>query len=84
MTGFLLDENLPERLRFSPSQPVIHVRDLGSSLTDSDVWNHAKTHDLVIVTKDADFSDATGCAFADWQHASGGISCVSRASLACD
>ncbi len=57
MNGFLLDENLPERLRFTPALPVIHARDLGSSLTDSVMWNHAKKHDLVIVSKGADFSD---------------------------
>jgi predicted nuclease of predicted toxin-antitoxin system len=57
MTGFLLDENLPQPLKFVPSLPVIHVRDLGSSLSDSVVWEYAKTHQLVIVTKDSDFSE---------------------------
>ena len=57
MNGYVLDENLPQQLRFTPALPVVHVRDLGPSLTDSEVWTHAKTNDLVIVTKDADFSD---------------------------
>ncbi len=57
MTGFLLDENLPNSLRFTPSLPVKHVRDLGPSLADTSIWTYAKEHNLVIVTKDADFSE---------------------------
>jgi predicted nuclease of predicted toxin-antitoxin system len=30
--------------------------DLGFRLTDSQIWTHAEQQDLVIVTKDADFS----------------------------
>lgn len=56
MKGFLLDENLPTRLRFVPSLPVIRATSLGSQPTDAQVWEHARAHDLVIVTKDADFS----------------------------
>ncbi len=55
--GFLLDENLPMRLTFSPSLPVSHARDFGENPTDSELWNIAGYHELVIVTKDADFSD---------------------------
>ena len=57
MKGFLLDENLPARLQFSPSAPTQHVTALGKSLTDTEVWNHAREQDWVIVTKDADFSE---------------------------
>lgn len=57
MTGFLLDENLPAQLRFTPSLPVTHARDLGASQTDTELWSYATTCDLVIVTKDADFSE---------------------------
>ncbi|CAN5848384.1 hypothetical protein BH24DEI2_BH24DEI2_05980 [soil metagenome] len=56
MTRFLFDENLPYKLRFAPSLPVVHARDLGVSPSDTDLWNHARANDLVIVTKDADFS----------------------------
>ena len=57
MTGLLLDENLPHRLTFDPGLPVVHATSLGPSPTDTDLWHHARQHRLVIVSKDADFSD---------------------------
>lgn len=57
MNGFLLDENLPERLTFMPSLPVIPARSFGVNPTDSELWQQAKDGELVIVTKDTDFSD---------------------------
>jgi predicted nuclease of predicted toxin-antitoxin system len=56
VNGYLVDENLPTRLRFVPSLPLIHATALGPQPTDSEVWEHARINDLVIVTKDADFS----------------------------
>lgn len=56
MTGFLFDENLPTKVRFTPRLPVSHVLDLGPNPTDSAIWDHARQNKLVIVTKDADFS----------------------------
>ena len=41
MKGFLLDENLPARLRFSPSLPVVSVAELGPSPSDYAVWDFA-------------------------------------------
>jgi predicted nuclease of predicted toxin-antitoxin system len=57
MNGFLFDENLPTKIRFTPSLPVIHVSILGESLSDTLIWKYAKDKGLAIVTKDADFSD---------------------------
>lgn len=57
MKGFLFDENLPIHILFSPAWPVEHVTDLGERLSDTEIWEYAKTNNLVIVTKDADFSD---------------------------
>lgn len=57
MNGYLLDENLPGDLEFSPSLPVSHALDLGPNPTDSELWSFAKERRFVIVTKDADFSD---------------------------
>ena len=57
MKGFLLDENLPVRLLFSPSLPIIPLSTVGGKPTDSQIWEFARQHELVIVSKDADFSD---------------------------
>lgn len=56
MRGFLLDENVPA-LALPTKHPTQHVVDLGHSLPDSAIWDHARAHDLVIVTKDTDFSE---------------------------
>jgi predicted nuclease of predicted toxin-antitoxin system len=56
MKGFLFDENLPARLTFEPGLPVASTTVLGHSPTDTQVWEHARREQLVIVTKDADFS----------------------------
>lgn len=56
MKGFLFDENLPQNITFSPSLPVTHARTMGVSLSDSALWQHARDHELAIVSKDADFS----------------------------
>jgi len=56
--GFLLDENIPERLTFHPSLPVGVARvALGSGASDNVLWEYAKEAEYVIVTKDTDFSD---------------------------
>jgi predicted nuclease of predicted toxin-antitoxin system len=57
LKGFLFDENLPRRLTFAPSLPVVFSTSLGASPSDTAIWNHALQHSLVIVSKDADFSE---------------------------
>ncbi len=56
MKGFFLDENLPSRIQFTPSLPVFTTSDISSSPTDTDVWEFTRRRELVIVSKDADFS----------------------------
>ena len=56
MKGFLLDENVPRNVTFSPALPVIHASELGENVSDSMIWRHAAANELVIVSKDADFS----------------------------
>lgn len=57
MKGFFFDENLPSRIRFVPSLPLVPTADLGASPTDTRVWEFARQRELVIVSKDADFSE---------------------------
>ena len=57
MKGFFFDENLPSRLTFKPGLPVVTTTSLGSSPTDTQVWEFAQRRELVIVSKDADFSE---------------------------
>lgn len=56
MKGFLLDENLPARLTFTPSLPLVPASAVATDPTDTQLWDYARQHELVIVTKDADFS----------------------------
>lgn len=56
MKGFLFDENLPRRLTFTPSLPVIFSSALGSSPSDTALWERGRAQSLVIVSKDSDFS----------------------------
>jgi len=55
--GFIFDENTPRKLTFKPTSPVYHAADMGESLTDTQIWDYAKKNSLVIVSKDADFSN---------------------------
>lgn len=57
MKGFFFDENLPSRLTFTPGLPLVATTSLGASPTDSQVWEFARQRELVIVSKDADFSE---------------------------
>jgi predicted nuclease of predicted toxin-antitoxin system len=57
MKGYLFDDNLPSRLRFSPKLPIVPLSNVGRNPSDSRIWEFARKHDLVIVSKDTDFSD---------------------------
>jgi predicted nuclease of predicted toxin-antitoxin system len=54
---FLIDANLPYRWDVWGGDQFQHVFDLGDDLPDRAIWEHARLNDLVIVTKDSDFSD---------------------------
>jgi predicted nuclease of predicted toxin-antitoxin system len=56
MTGFLFDQNIPRVPSLQTSLPIIHTAELGPRPTDSEIWACAKRNNLVIVTKDADFT----------------------------
>jgi predicted nuclease of predicted toxin-antitoxin system len=57
----LFDQNLSPRLvgRLGDRYPdSVHVQFIGlGSTPDRDVWEYARQHDLVIVTRDADFGE---------------------------
>jgi predicted nuclease of predicted toxin-antitoxin system len=57
MKGYLFDGNVPSRLRFSPKLPIIPLSNVSRNPSDSQIWDFARRNDLVIVSKDADFSD---------------------------
>ena len=44
-------------MKFLPSLPVVYSDILGGSPSDTRLWNYARERELIIVTKDADFSD---------------------------
>jgi len=53
MPGFLIDANLPKRLRFWRDDECVFLPD--DEWHDSLVWRYAREHQLTIVTKDGDF-----------------------------
>ena len=57
MKGLLFDLDLPSRIHFTPELPLVALADLGANPTDSESWAFARQRRLVIVSKDADFSE---------------------------
>ncbi|MCB1034791.1 MAG: DUF5615 family PIN-like protein [Acidobacteria bacterium] len=57
MAGYLIDANLPYRFSLWASPEHLHAFDLGDDWSDSRLWEYAKANDLILVTKDADFSE---------------------------
>jgi predicted nuclease of predicted toxin-antitoxin system len=57
MPRFLIDTNLPYYFSLWNNEQYIHQRDIDSRRSDSGIWEYAKQNNLIIITKDADFSD---------------------------
>ena len=57
MKGFLLDENLPDQPRWKLPLPVTHSTQIAKSPSDEAIWEYARARKLVIITKDADFTE---------------------------
>lgn len=55
--NILIDENLPETLSCWQVDGIIHVRNLGNKVSDNDIWEYSHKNNLLIVTKDSDFSN---------------------------
>jgi len=56
MNGFLVDVNLPRNVGIWKNEEFMFVVDIDRKMKDSEIWNLARTNDLTILTKDADFS----------------------------
>ena len=52
---FLVDVNLPKKFSYFSSENFIHIVDVNPYMTDQEIWNYAIFHDLVLLSKDADF-----------------------------
>ena len=57
MSRFLIDANLPYKFSLWHGDDFEHVFDHDDTWSDMVIWRYAQQQDLVIVTKDADFSD---------------------------
>jgi predicted nuclease of predicted toxin-antitoxin system len=56
MPKYLIDANLPYYFSLWNNSNFIHVKDLDDSWSDEIIWLYAKENNLIIITKDADFS----------------------------
>jgi predicted nuclease of predicted toxin-antitoxin system len=57
MTRYLVDVNLPRWFSQWNSEEYLHQHDLDPTRHDTLIWDHARTEDLTIITKDSDFSN---------------------------
>jgi predicted nuclease of predicted toxin-antitoxin system len=57
MPRFLIDVNLPYRFSLWAGDDYVHMRDIGETWTDTQIWQYAREQDFIIVSKDTDFSD---------------------------
>lgn len=55
MHKYIIDVNLPCGVFPFDSEDCIHVSQIDSRLSDSNLWKYAKENGLTIVSKDADF-----------------------------
>lgn len=56
MKKFLIDANLPSKVGIWQTDKFEFVNDINDEWSDGEIWDYAKINDLIIVTKDSDFS----------------------------
>ncbi|MEO5571809.1 MAG: DUF5615 family PIN-like protein [Bacteroidia bacterium] len=56
MAKFLIDANLPIKIDAWNNDEFIHISTINDSFSDEEIWNYALMNNLIIITKDADFS----------------------------
>jgi predicted nuclease of predicted toxin-antitoxin system len=54
---FIVDLNLPYHFELWNNPRFIHVKDINDEWTDEQIWVYSKKHNLIIISKDADFSN---------------------------
>ncbi len=52
----MIDVNLPYYFSLWNTPDYIHQKDIDDEWSDDTIWNYAKENNLVIITKDKDFS----------------------------
>lgn len=57
MAKYLIDANLPYYFSLWNNNDFIHQYDLNDCSNDQEIWDFAKLNNLIIVTKDADFTN---------------------------
>jgi predicted nuclease of predicted toxin-antitoxin system len=55
MPEFLIDANLPAKVKVWESERFVHVSSINAAWNDDEIWNYAKTNNLSIISKDKDF-----------------------------
>ncbi len=56
MKKYLIDANLPSKIKIWQSEEFEFVVSINDEWSDSEIWKYAEANNLTIVTKDADFS----------------------------
>jgi predicted nuclease of predicted toxin-antitoxin system len=56
MKKYLIDANLPRKIKVWQTEDFEFVSEINDEWTDSEIWDYAKQNKLIIVSKDADFS----------------------------
>jgi predicted nuclease of predicted toxin-antitoxin system len=56
MAKYLVDANLPYYFNLWNNDDFVHVNDLDFLQTDSQIWDYSKEKDLILLSKDADFT----------------------------
>lgn len=56
MPKYLIDVNLPYYFQLWNNPAFIHQKDINDTATDQDIWEYARQQELIIISKDKDFS----------------------------